>query len=361
MKGAVACVCAAAAGGRSRPLTHGSGRTPPAAAARAVDALCPHFISPRPRCPPPQKLRCPPPPPPIGVQSSLTAGKTPVQTGETRTGEELFACTFSFAQRVEHGCQPSSPAATGRSTCRVHLGHQPGEPRCWIFSLRNPETTPISRIESAPTCMQNKDSFGYYATEHFRLSGVYWGVTALQLVGKLDLMDRDEVVEWVLSCRHANSGFGGSERHDPHLLYTLSALQLLALYDQLHLVDADATAKCEQHGVALALCVSRPPPHPCRWGGRPKPPGLCAVQTWPTCSSLTGRSGGTSGARPTRGSPTALSAASGWSTAWGRPTCKRQQSMCRGAAILTEASAAPQVGSRPPQMASPVSGCCRCI
>ena len=33
--------------------------------------------------------------------------------------------------------------------------------------------------------------------------------------------------------------FGGNVHHDPHLLYTLSALQILALYDQLAIVDAD--------------------------------------------------------------------------------------------------------------------------
>lgn len=37
-------------------------------------------------------------------------------------------------------------------------------------------------------------------------------------------------------------GFGGSEGHDAHLLYTLSAVQILALYDKLSLLDADRVA-----------------------------------------------------------------------------------------------------------------------
>ena len=49
----------------------------------------------------------------------------------------------------------------------------------------------------------------------------------------------------MISCQHPNGGFGGSERHDPHLLYTLSALQILALFDQLDQVDADKVAQCE--------------------------------------------------------------------------------------------------------------------
>jgi geranylgeranyl transferase type-2 subunit beta len=33
--------------------------------------------------------------------------------------------------------------------------------------------------------------------------------------------------------------FGGNVNHDPHLLYTLSALQILALYDELSVVDVE--------------------------------------------------------------------------------------------------------------------------
>mmetsp|Transcript_2414 Transcript_2414/g.7241 ORF Transcript_2414/g.7241 Transcript_2414/m.7241 type:complete len:151 (+) Transcript_2414:178-630(+) len=89
---------------------------------------------------------------------------------------------------------------------------------------------------------QQTDTFEYYATEHFRLSGVYWGATALATLGRLHLLDAEATVAWTLSCRHENGGFGGSPRHDPHLLYTTSAVQLLALYDRLDLIDADATA-----------------------------------------------------------------------------------------------------------------------
>lgn len=73
---------------------------------------------------------------------------------------------------------------------------------------------------------QNKDSFEYFATEHFRLSGVYWGLTALHLLGRQTALDGGEIVDWVLRCQRPCGGFGGSERHDAHLLYTLSALQV---------------------------------------------------------------------------------------------------------------------------------------
>ena len=77
------------------------------------------------------------------------------------------------------------------------------------------------------------------------MSGVYWGVAALHLLGRPELLDRDGIVKWVLSCQHPTGGFGGSERHDPHILYTLSAVQILAMYGELGRVDADAISSCE--------------------------------------------------------------------------------------------------------------------
>lgn len=41
-------------------------------------------------------------------------------------------------------------------------------------------------------------------TEHLRLSGVYWGITALDLLNRKDALDREEMIEYVLSCQHEN-------------------------------------------------------------------------------------------------------------------------------------------------------------
>ena len=91
---------------------------------------------------------------------------------------------------------------------------------------------------------QNRESFEFYATEHFRMSGVYWGLTAMHLLGRLDDMDGGAILDWVLACAKADGGFGGSERHDSHLLYTLSAVQVLALYDALDRADTGRIAAC---------------------------------------------------------------------------------------------------------------------
>ena len=49
--------------------------------------------------------------------------------------------------------------------------------------------------------LQKKDELEYWLTEHLRLNGVYWGLTALCILGKPEVLDRDEMVKYVLSCQ----------------------------------------------------------------------------------------------------------------------------------------------------------------
>lgn len=71
-----------------------------------------------------------------------------------------------------------------------------------------------------------KDDYEYCMTEYLRMSGIYWSLTAMDLMGKLDMMDRNGIIEFIKQCQHDNGGIGGSIDHDPHILYTLSALQV---------------------------------------------------------------------------------------------------------------------------------------
>jgi len=38
-------------------------------------------------------------------------------------------------------------------------------------------------------------------------------------------------VDFVLSCLHESGGFGAAPKHDAHMLYTVSAVQILATLD----------------------------------------------------------------------------------------------------------------------------------
>jgi geranylgeranyl transferase type-2 subunit beta len=107
----------------------------------------------------------------------------------------------------------------------------------------------------------------FYFTDHKRLSGVYWALTSLELLGSLNLLSRQAILDYVMSCYHPEvllredgsmlstvsaevqprshetrkfAAFGGNADQDPHLLYTLSGIQVLALYDALNLIDCEA-------------------------------------------------------------------------------------------------------------------------
>lgn len=58
------------------------------------------------------------------------------------------------------------------------------------------------------------------------MSGVYWGLTTMDLIGKIGMMKKEEIIDFVKSCQHQDGGFGASVNHDSSLLYTLSAIQV---------------------------------------------------------------------------------------------------------------------------------------
>ncbi|CAN6458098.1 unnamed protein product [Victoria cruziana] len=89
---------------------------------------------------------------------------------------------------------------------------------------------------------KRKDEFESLVMEHLRMNGAYWGLTALDLLGRLGDVDQEAIISWVLKCQHECGGFAGNIGHDPHILYTLSAVQILALFDRLDVVDIEKVA-----------------------------------------------------------------------------------------------------------------------
>ena len=56
--------------------------------------------------------------------------------------------------------------------------------------------------------------------------------------------EKEHVLKFVQSCAAPDgASFGGNVGHDSHLLYTLSAVQIFALFDRLDLIDKDAVAR----------------------------------------------------------------------------------------------------------------------
>ncbi|KAI0125654.1 prenyltransferase and squalene oxidase [Xylariales sp. AK1849] len=86
----------------------------------------------------------------------------------------------------------------------------------------------VKYIQSLDT---KKDEYEYWLTEHLRMNGLYWGLTALHLLRHPDALPRDETIDFVLSCQHESGGFGAAPGHDAHMLSTVSAVQILAMLD----------------------------------------------------------------------------------------------------------------------------------
>ncbi|KAJ1667638.1 Rab geranylgeranyltransferase [Coemansia sp. RSA 1813] len=92
-------------------------------------------------------------------------------------------------------------------------------------------------VEYVKSLDKRHDEIEYWMTEHLRISGIYWGLVALHLLGREDSLDRDQIIAYVKKCQNADGGFGGHIAHDSHLLYTMSAVQILVMYDALDQID----------------------------------------------------------------------------------------------------------------------------
>lgn len=89
----------------------------------------------------------------------------------------------------------------------------------------------------------HKESFEHWKMQHLRMSGMYWGTSAMYVMDRLHELDGPEVVRFALSCQNADGGFGGNSGHDSHLLYTLSAVQLLCIFEAEKSMNVDACAR----------------------------------------------------------------------------------------------------------------------
>lgn len=83
-----------------------------------------------------------------------------------------------------------------------------------------------------------QDSLESLLTQHIRINGIYWALISLHLMHRPDVLPRDELVDEILACRHPDGGFGSAPGHDPHVVCTLHAVQILTLTDAIHEIDA---------------------------------------------------------------------------------------------------------------------------
>ncbi|MCP9263093.1 Geranylgeranyl transferase type-2 subunit beta [Dirofilaria immitis] len=90
--------------------------------------------------------------------------------------------------------------------------------------------------------VENKGSYENVTAEYLRMSGIYWCLQAMDLMGKLDEVDINEIAVYVKQCQQPSGGFACAEQHDAHLLQTLSAIQIMIMLSKLDEIDIDAVA-----------------------------------------------------------------------------------------------------------------------
>lgn len=103
----------------------------------------------------------------------------------------------------------------------------------------------------------------YVYSDHFRMSGVYWALTALALLPGQPIssfMAEDDVVAWVTTCKKQDGSFGHNEYHDGCLLATLSAVQIMVLLGRSSDLDADGIAACACCSDLCRPCATQQPP-----------------------------------------------------------------------------------------------------
>jgi len=100
-------------------------------------------------------------------------------------------------------------------------------------------------VEFVVNLDKNQESVEYIASEYLRASGIYWGLSALEVLNCGSSLEKEAIVSFAISCAvkdgKQKGGYGGFPGHDAHLLYTLSCVQLLALCGRLNLVNRDDT------------------------------------------------------------------------------------------------------------------------
>lgn len=80
----------------------------------------------------------------------------------------------------------------------------------------------------------SKKSYEYWLLEHLRMNGLYWGVVALVTLDALEeTLAKADVLAYIETCWDLKQGgFGSFPGHDAHILSTLSAIQIQAIYHQ---------------------------------------------------------------------------------------------------------------------------------
>ena len=129
-------------------------------------------------------------------------------------------------------------------------------------------------ISTLPKILANPESYEGAMSSHLRLNGIYWAIAGFSLLHSpsdvkslLKLSSDDDnnesdgdvshIASFVMKCyNNKTGGFSGNIGHDTHLLYTLSAIQILAITDELYLLDQVGASNNETYKSKIIKYIS---------------------------------------------------------------------------------------------------------
>ncbi|EER09865.1 Geranylgeranyl transferase type-2 subunit beta, putative [Perkinsus marinus ATCC 50983] len=94
----------------------------------------------------------------------------------------------------------------------------------------------------------------FVLSESIRMGGAYWGITALDVLGKLDAQSytrRDDVLNFIDSCRGQDGGYGFFPGMDSHINSTHYALLVLAELDALDTLSPEERLETRRFVISM--------------------------------------------------------------------------------------------------------------
>ena len=125
-----------------------------------------------------------------------------------------------------------------------------------------------------------KDTFEYAATEHLRMSAIYWGLTAMELMSGTSMMDCDRIVAWINLCKHPSV-----RSLDPPTTSVLATRMRTFARSERHFFGV-ASRWYNRHAVAASSTAREKEMVQCDETGSGREVGLVPGMPWYMCAIL---------------------------------------------------------------------------
>ncbi|KAJ8917507.1 hypothetical protein NQ315_005556 [Exocentrus adspersus] len=118
-----------------------------------------------------------------------------------------------------------------------------------IKDIKLPDNVPSNilfekHIEFLKEYGQDENNYEYGMMDYLRVSGMYWCLTALEFMNASPSHTIEEVAQYIKQCQDPESGgISACIGHDPHILHTTSAVQILCTYNKLDVIDTEGVVK----------------------------------------------------------------------------------------------------------------------